>query len=140
MATLAGHSKAITVSRINPRLFKDTRMNKEFDPATGQYKESLACYSLVAIASIDSTISIWKPHMSKPFAVILDIFKMGITDISWGFNGNILLSSSHDGTVMFVHFKPGILGTPLTEAEKQIIIEKKYGSTILNDYKRHTRV
>lgn len=65
---------------------------------------------------------------------------MGITDLSWGFNGNILLSSSHDGTIMFSHFKPGALGTPLTETEKQIIIEGKYGSTILNEYKKNNKV
>lgn len=78
--------------------------------------------------------------MNKPFTVILDIFKMGITDLSWGFNGNILLASSNDGKIMSIHFKPGILGSPLTELEKQIIIMKKYGESILNDYKRHTRL
>jgi hypothetical protein len=56
--------------------------------------------------------------MDKPFTVVLDIFKMGITDLSWGFNGNILLASSHDGEVMFIHYKPGVLGTPCTELEK----------------------
>lgn len=139
LATLSGHNKTITTSRINPRLYKDVG-NKEFDPETGTYKETLSCYSVVAIASIDSTISIWKPYMDRPFTVILDIFKMGITDLSWGFNGNILLASSHDGQVLFVHYKPGVLGTPLTELEKQLIIEQKYGSTILNDYKQHTKM
>ena len=65
--------------------------------ATGEYREALSCYSVVALASIDSTISIWKPYLDKPFAVVLDIFKMGITDLSWGYNGNILLASSNDG-------------------------------------------
>lgn len=78
--------------------------------------------------------------MQKPFAVVLDIFKLGITDISWGFNGNILLASSHDGVIMFMHFKPGVLGTPLTETEKQLIIEKKYGSSILSEYRKNNRV
>ena len=73
---------------------------------------------MVALGSIDSTISIWKPYMSKPFTVVLDLFKLGITDITWAFNGNILLASSTDGVAMFIHFKPGILGTPITELEK----------------------
>ncbi len=102
--------------------------------------ENLSCYSVVAIASIESTISIWKPHMEKPYAVILDIFKMGITDMSWGFNGNVLMVSSNDGNIMFIHFKPESLGTPITEVEKQSIIENKYGSTILNDYRKHKRL
>jgi len=56
--------------------------------------------------------------MDKPFAVVLDIFKMGVTDLSWGFNGNILLASSNDGSVFSMHFKPGVLGQPITEMEK----------------------
>lgn len=110
MAALSGHNKPITVSRINPVLFKE------------KDSEALSCYSVVAIASIESTISIWKPHMTKPFAVILDIFKMGISDMSWGFNGNILMVSSNDGSIMFIHFKPDALGVPITESEKEIII------------------
>ena len=73
---------------------------------------------MVALASIDSTISVWKPYMDKPFAVVLDIFKMGVTDLSWGFNGNILLASSNDGEIFSMHFKPGVLGHPITEMEK----------------------
>ena len=56
--------------------------------------------------------------MSKPFAVFLDIFKLGIADLTWGFNGNVLLSSSYDGKVFIAHFKPGLLGEPLDESEK----------------------
>ena len=97
MATLSGHNKTITTSRICPRLFKNPNSAKELNMETGEYQESLSCYSVVALASIDSTLSIWKPYMSKPFTVILDIFTMGVTDLSWGFNGNILLASSNDG-------------------------------------------
>lgn len=118
LATLSGHSKIINVTRINPKLFKSPGVSKVFDPSTGEYKDNLACYSIVALASIDSSISLWKPYMSKPFAVVLDLFKTGITDMTWAFNGNILLASSTDGVLMFVHFKPGMLGTPLTEFEK----------------------
>ena len=60
--------------------------------------------------------------MAKPLAILMDAFMMGITDLSWGFNGNILLASSTDGKVMAIHFKPNLLGTPLTEAEKRIIV------------------
>ena len=52
----------------------------------------------------------------------MDFSMMGVTDLSWGFNGNILLSSSHDGKVSAFHFEPGILGEPLTEFEKREII------------------
>jgi hypothetical protein len=48
MACLAGHSSSINISRINSRLYK----------AEGK---ELNCYSVVAIVSQDSTISIWKP-------------------------------------------------------------------------------
>jgi WD40 repeat protein len=95
-ATLAGHAKTITSSRINPWLFRD--------PSNEDSQTGLSCYSIVAIASIDSTISVWKPGMDKPLTVIMDIFRMGASDLSWGFNGNILLASSHDGKVFMIHY------------------------------------
>ena len=97
MACLAGHNSSINISRINSRLYKHEG-------------PSLNCYSVVAIVSQDSTISIWKPQLTKPFALIMDFSMMGVTDLSWGFNGNILLSSTHDGKVTYFHFQPGILG------------------------------
>lgn len=78
--------------------------------------------------------------MDQPFTVVMDFFKMGITDLSWGFNGNVLIISSTDGHLAYIHFKPGVLGTPVAEFEKQIIIENMYGSTILNDYKKNTKL
>jgi len=35
---------------------------------------------------------------------------------------------------------PGKLGQPLTELEKQLIIEKRYGTSVLNEYKTHTKL
>ena len=92
MACLAGHSSSINISRINQRLYK------------AQESQELNCYSIVAMASQDSTVSIWKPQLQKPFALVMDISMMGVTDLSWGFNGNILLSSSNDGKVSYFHF------------------------------------
>ncbi len=54
--------------------------------------------------------------MSKPFAVFLDIFKNGVADLTWGFNGNLLLASSLEGKVFIAHFKDGLLGEPLDES------------------------
>lgn len=118
IASLSGHRSSINISRINPRLYK-----------TGGNK--LDCYSIVAIVSQDSTISVWKPQLTKPFAVMMDFCMMGVTDLSWGFNGNILLSSSHDGKVAYFHFKPGTLGEPCSEFEKREIIKKRYGNQVL---------
>ena len=109
-AALSGHLKPISVSRINPTLYK---------AGDGG---NLSCYSIIALASAESTITVWKPGMVKPLAIIMDAFTMGITDLTWGFNGNILLASSTDGKVMAIHFKPGLLGTPLTEAEKRMVV------------------
>ena len=118
-ATLSGHNKTITASRINPRLYREAG------------SENLECYSVVAIASTDSTRTVWKPSMERPLTVVMDAFKMGISDLSWGFNGNILLASSHDGKVVCLHYQSGRLGQPLTELEKQLIIEKRYGASVL---------
>jgi hypothetical protein len=56
---------------------------------------------------------------------------MGVTDMSWGFNGNILLCSSNDGKITVFHFKPGVLGETLNEYEKKTIISNKYGNKVL---------
>ena len=130
-AALSGHMKPISVSRINPTLYKAPNPT---------HNGALSCYSITALASAESTITVWKPGMSRPLAILMDAFTMGITDLSWGFNGNILLASSTDGKVMAIHFKPGLLGKPLTEPEKRIIVENKYGRTILDEYVRNKRV
>ena len=70
----------------------------------------------------------------------MDAFMMGVTDLSWGFNGNVLLASSTDGKVLAMHFKPGLLGTACTESEKRIIIQSKYGNAVLDEYVRHRKV
>ena len=124
-AALSGHMKPISVSRINPTLYKAENQAQGGD---------LSCYSIIALASAESTITVWKPSMAKPLAIIMDAFTMGITDLSWGFNGNILLASSTDGKVMAIHFKPGLLGTVLPETEKRIIVQNKYGRTVLDEY------
>jgi hypothetical protein len=77
--------------------------------------------------------------MEQPLSIEMDIFRMGVTDLSWGFNGNILLASSNDGKIVCIHYMPGMLGQPITELEKQLIIEKKYGTSILQEYKNHTK-
>jgi protein HIRA/HIR1 len=128
LGTLSGHSKTITTSRINSRLYRQDGM------------DALECYSVVAIASIDGTITVWKPCMEHPLTIVMDLFKTGISDLSWGFNGNVLLASSHDGQVAVVHYQPGILGKPLSEFEKQLIIEKRYGSSVLQEYKANHAV
>jgi len=67
----------------------------------------------------------------------MDAFKLGVTDLSWGFNGNILLASSTDGEIMCMHFQPGVLGTPCSEQEKRLLIESKYGRSVLEDYMKN---
>ena len=70
---------------------------------------------------------------------MMDLFKAGITDLSWGFNGNILLASSTDGEVVMLQFQPGLLGTPCTEAEKRLTIQKKYGKAVLDEYVKNKK-
>lgn len=47
-AALSGHTKPITVSRINPTLYKEAAGN-------------LSGFSVIALASPESTITVWKP-------------------------------------------------------------------------------
>ena len=89
---------------------------------------------MIALASAESTITIWKPQLPKPLVIMMDLFKAGITDLSWGFNGNILLASSTDGEVVILQFQPGLLGAPCSEAEKRMIIQRKYGSAVIDEH------
>ena len=130
-AALAGHHKPISVSRINPTLYKVPQANPS---------SATQCYSIIALASAESTITVWKPGLPKPLAILMDAFLMGITDLSWGFNGNILLASSTGGEVLAIHFKPGLLGTQLTETEKRMIVQNKYGKTVLDEYIKNKKV
>jgi hypothetical protein len=43
---------------------------------------------------------------------------MGIADMTWAFNGNVLLVSSNDGSLACVHFKPGFLGERASKSDK----------------------
>lgn len=117
LAALGGHFKPISVSRINPTLFKEENSSSQ----------ELSCYSVIALASAESTITVWKPQLQKPLVILMDSFKMGVTDLSWGFNGNILLATSIDGSMVAIHFKPSLLGQACSESEKRIIIGQKYG-------------
>lgn len=94
---------------------------------------------MIALASADSTITVWQPKLEKPLVIMMDSFNLGVTDLTWGFNGNILLASSNDGEVMMIHFQSGVLGNPCTEPEKRMIVEKKYGRTVLDEYIQNKR-
>ena len=94
---------------------------------------------MIALASADSTITVWQPKLAKPLTIMMDSFNLGVTDLSWGFNGNILLASSNDGEVMFMHFQAGVLGTPCSEPEKRIIVENMYGKTVLDEYVKNKK-
>ena len=52
MAALSGHANAISVSRINPTLYKEA-------------SDKLEGFSVIALASAESTITIWKPQLQK---------------------------------------------------------------------------
>jgi protein HIRA/HIR1 len=93
LAALSGHSKPITVSRINSTLYKNKTDGNQ-----------LSCYSVIALGSAESTITVWQPSLEKPLVIMMDSFNLGVTDLSWGFNGNILLASSNDGSVVVMHF------------------------------------
>jgi hypothetical protein len=100
----------------------------------GKQEEQITCLSVLAIAGIDSTLSIWKYGSKKPLCTIRNIFQMGFTDLTWGLFGTVLFASSQDGTIFTVHFKASELGQFISETEKQLIIRNTYGSTVLQEY------
>lgn len=84
-AFLMGEISPIMVSKWNPYIFSDG-----VDPTSGKPK----AYSICAIGGSSSNLSIWSSKSGSAVVIVTDLSVSMITDISWGFNGNVLLAST----------------------------------------------
>ena len=92
---LMGEISPIMVSRWNPYIYTDG-----VDETTNMPK----CYSISAIGGASSNLSIWSAKSQHPIVIVTDLSTSMITDISWGFNGNVLLASTLQGDIFYLHF------------------------------------
>lgn len=76
-------------------------------------------------------MSIWATSLTKPVVVAKDLFKQGVTDISWSKDGYTVLCCSTEGTVCALALEKEELGQTIPESEFNQMIKKHYGD-ILN--------
>ena len=74
--------------------------------------------SVCAVGSADNAVSFWTGLKERPLAVIKDIFKEHVLDISWNSLGSICIACSSDGSIAVAHFDEKDLGTPTQNTRK----------------------
>ncbi|CAO1624325.1 unnamed protein product [Sympodiomycopsis kandeliae] len=88
---LVGHEDSVVVTAFSPRLFRVQGDDPGSAPA-----------SIVALGSRDQSISIWITGMTRPIAVLKDVFDRQVTDLSWSQDGLTLYASSTAGAIAAV--------------------------------------
>ncbi|KAN0059613.1 HIR complex subunit [Thecaphora frezii] len=101
-----GHENSIVVTAFSPKIFVG------FDGG------SHSC--VVALGSLDQSVSIWVTGLEKPVLVARDVFERQVMDLSWSSDGYTLYASSSDGTVAVFKLTPEILSEALGEDRLQI--------------------
>ncbi|WFD49721.1 HIR complex subunit [Malassezia furfur] len=100
--SLVGHENAVTVASCSPRLFRGPNG---------------AVATVVALGSLDQSVSVWFTGYPRPLLVARDLFERGVMDLSWSSDGYTLYACSSDGTVAALVFSPDDLGPVLPDDE-----------------------
>ncbi|PWY99154.1 WD40 repeat-like protein [Testicularia cyperi] len=96
-----GHENAVVVTAFSPRIFVG------FDGGTH------SC--VVALGSLDQSVSIWVTGLEQPVLVARDVFERQVMDLSWSADGYTLYACSSDGTVSVFHLTPEIISDALSD-------------------------
>ncbi|KAM8961120.1 protein HIRA isoform 2-T2 [Pelodytes ibericus] len=118
-----GHRKAVTVVKFNPKILRKKQKNGSSNKASNSY---CCC----AVGSKDRSLSVWLTCLKRPLVVIHELFDKSIMDISWTLNGLGILVCSMDGSVAYLDFSQDELGDPLSEEEKNNILQSTYGKSL----------
>ena len=116
--SFVGHKKAIEVTAFNPNLFSYDLNHSDN-------------YSVVALGSKDSSISIWSTAKTKPILIVEELFSSSILDLSWGIDGYQLLACSWDSSIAFIKFTQAELGYVLEASFLLQLHMDIYGYTAL---------
>uniref|UniRef100_A0A8C5PCA1 Protein HIRA n=1 Tax=Leptobrachium leishanense TaxID=445787 RepID=A0A8C5PCA1_9ANUR len=119
-----GHRKAVTVVKFNPKILKKKQKN-------GSSSKTSNPYCCCAVGSKDRSLSVWLTCLKRPLVVIHELFDKSIMDISWTLNGLGILVCSMDGSVAYLDFSQDELGDPLSEDEKNSILQSMYGKSLV---------
>nr|XP_024218249.1 protein HIRA-like isoform X3 [Halyomorpha halys] len=115
---IVGHRKAVTCVRYSRKL-------TEKESRKGKLAQSSTC----ALGSRDRGISVWMCSLSRPLVVIQDLFTSPVLDLAWGPSGTRLMACSGDGTTAYIEFTTAEIGRPLSESEKDSVLERLYGKS-----------
>ena len=120
--SFVGHENAVVVTAFSPKIFVG------FDGGTH------SC--VVALGSLDQSISIWVTGLESPVLVARDVFERQVMDLSWSADGYTLYGCSSDGTVAVFHLCPELISEALS-AERLEQSRAKHGvkrirSTVAN--------
>ncbi|KIS67027.1 uncharacterized protein UMAG_04900 [Mycosarcoma maydis] len=107
-----GHENAVVVTAFSPKIFVG------FDGGTH------SC--VVALGSLDQSVSIWVTGLEQPVLVARDVFERQVMDLSWSADGYTLYACSSDGTVAVFHLSPELISDALS-AEKLEQSRAKHG-------------
>ncbi|XP_073973617.1 protein HIRA-like isoform X3 [Rhodnius prolixus] len=111
-----GHHKAVTCVRYSPAIIEAIlRGGKP------------TFYCLCAVGSRDRSVSVWTTCAKRPLAVMKELFLSPVLDLGWTPSGSALMACSGDGTTAYLEFDRSELGRPLSEIEKNQILESLYG-------------
>lgn len=95
-----GHENAVVVTAFSPKIFVG------FDGGTH------SC--VVALGSLDQSVSIWVTGLEQPVLVARDVFERQVMDLSWSADGYTLYACSSDGTVAVFNLTPEIISDALS--------------------------
>ncbi len=118
--TLIGHEAPVEVCAFAPRLFSREPMVPEHVDANGFYTKSLT--SVIACAGQDKTLTIWNTSTSRPLIIAQGLAQKSLSDLAWSSDGQTLIASSLDGSVLVIAFERGDLGyaANIEENEKSL--------------------
>ncbi|KDN43186.1 WD40 repeat-like protein [Tilletiaria anomala UBC 951] len=104
--SLVGHENCVAVAAFSPNLFRGIS-----DDGSSSHA------SLMALGSLDQSVSVWLTGLSKPLLVARDVFERQVMDLSWSANGLTLYACSADGSVAAFVFDAKEVSEPAPPAE-----------------------
>jgi len=67
-------------------------------------------FSVCAVGGLDGTVTVWSTSSNRPLAVIEEVFREAVLDLTWSPDGFTLFAVSHDGSVLVSKFNEKSLG------------------------------
>jgi len=127
-ANLVGHKQAIVSSRHCSAFFSFGNAGSNENGNNNGKASNLKYGTLVACGDKRGFLSVWSTRKSRPiFKLQCSEQRNTITDIAWSNNGEFLMVTNLDGTVVCLQFSADEIGDKLSDEDCKKIFQKKYG-------------